>query len=209
MIYLPFVPGLFASLIWLDVLAPTARAQSPSPSSAPIGRSELNAKAGGQYHGDDLSVAATPEGARVCCVFQRLEGQVTREGLRLTSTVQPQTDERFRVVAHAIGREGALTKLPLRGAVTVEDKLARCERPSLIEEYSVSVDGVRQDFVVTQRPDGDGVLRVELDVTGAKAEALVAGARLLLNGSGRKIAHIAPNPFTDASVGRNLLWRPG
>ena len=53
----------------------------------------------------------------------------------------------------------------------------------------MSVDGVRQDFVVTEPPAGNGALRVELDVTGAKAEALMNGARLVLDGSGRKIAY--------------------
>ena len=53
----------------------------------------------------------------------------------------------------------------------------------------MSVDGVRQDFVVTQRPAGDGALRLELEVTGARTEALVDGVRLLLNGSGRKLAY--------------------
>ena len=60
------------------------------------------------------------------------------------------------MVAGAVGREGALATLPPRGTVTVADKLARCVRPGLTEEYSVSVDGVRQDFVVPERPAGDG-----------------------------------------------------
>ncbi len=151
--------------------------------------SELGAKASAHYQGDGLSVAPTAEGARLRCVFQRLEGQVTPEGLWLVSTVEPQTGENFRVVARAVGRVGALSALPPLGTVSVADKLARCVRPGLTEEYSVSVDGVRQDFVVEQRPAGDGALRVELDVTGAKAEARVNGARLVLDGSGRKIAY--------------------
>ena len=48
---------------------------------------------------------------------------------------------------------------------------------------------VRQDFVVMHGPVGDAPLRVELDVTGARAEALGNGARLVLDGSGRKIAY--------------------
>ena len=72
--------------------------------------------------------------------------------------------------------------------MSVAGKLARCARPGFTEEYTVSVDGVRQDFVVTQRPVGDGALRVELEVAGARAEALVNGARLVLEGSGRRIA---------------------
>lgn len=138
---------------------------------------ELGTKAGEQYHGDGLSVAKTPEGARLSCVFQKLDGQVTPEGLWLTSTAEPQTGGKFRVVACAVGRAGVLPALPPQGVVTVADKQARCERPGLTEEYSVSTAGVRQDFVVAQRPAGDGALRVELAVTGVRAEALVNGGR--------------------------------
>ena len=82
---------LVASLVWLAALPPTVPAQSSSPASAPIPLAELGAKAGAQYHGNGLSVTPTPEGARLRCVFQKLEGQVTREGLWLTSTVEPET----------------------------------------------------------------------------------------------------------------------
>ena len=180
---------LTAGLVWLARMTPAVFAQPPSQSSEPLPMSELGAKAAAQYQGDGLCVVPTPEGARLRCVFQKLEGQVTREGLWLASTVEPQTGEKFRVVARAVGRAGALTALPPQGAVAVADKLARCVRAGLTEEYSVSVDGVRQDFVVAQRPAGDGALRVELDVSGAKAEAVVNGARLVLDGSGRKIAY--------------------
>ncbi len=180
---------LVVSVLWLTVMAVAANAESAGQSSALIPLSELGAKAGAQYQGDGLSVVPTPEGARLRCVFQKLEGLATPEGLWLVSTVAPQAGEKFRVLARAIGREGALTSLPPQGNVSVNHKLARCERPELTEEYSVSVDGIRQDFVVTQRPAGVGTLRVELDVTGARAEALANGARLVLEGSGRKIAY--------------------
>ena len=180
---------LVAGLVWFATTTTAVRAESAFPPSEPIPVSELGAKAGAQYHGDGLSVVPTPKGARLRCVFQKLEGLVTREGLWLVSTVEPQTGEKFRVVARAVGREGAITILPPQGIVTVADKLARCGHPGLTEEYSVSVDGVRQDFVVAQRPAGDGPLRVELDVTGAKAEPLGNGARLVLAGSGRKLAY--------------------
>jgi len=182
--------GLLMSLFGLAPLTTTTmRAESSGQSRTPIPFSELGTKAGAQYQGDGLSVTRTPEGAQLRCGFQKLEGQVTREGLWLSSTVEPQTGEKFRVVAYAFGREGALTTFPQQGVATVNDKLARYERSGLTEEYSVSVDGVRQDFVVMQRPNGNGALRVELDVTGAKAEALINGARLVIDGSGRKIAY--------------------
>jgi len=71
--------------------------------------------------------------------------------------------------------------------VEVGDNVARFVRPSLTEEYSVSVDGLRQDFVLAERPAGEGKVRVELAVDGAKAEPLVNGVRLVLADGGRRL----------------------
>jgi len=67
----------------------------------------------------------------------------------------------------------------------------RFSRLGLTEEYSVSMDGVRQDFIVEQSPPNPaaGELVVELAVTGAQVEAAADGARLVLENSGRKIAY--------------------
>ena len=155
--------------------------------------SQIGAKAGADYQGGGLAVLATPEGARLRCVFQRLEGQVTSEGLWLASTAEDATGERFRVVASAVERTAAearfLGPLPRTGKVTVAEQLARFIRPGLTEEYSVSVDGVRQDFVIAERPAGAGDLRVELVLSGARAEAAAYGAQLSLDSSGRKLAY--------------------
>jgi hypothetical protein len=59
----------------------------------------------------------------------------------------------------------------------------------LTEEYSVSADGVRQDFVVAERPAGTGELRVELALSGAHAETAAAGVKLTLDGSGRALVY--------------------
>ena len=49
----------------------------------------------------------------------------------------------------ATGRRVGTLNRPCRprGTVSVADKLVRFTRPGLTEEYSVSVDGVRQDFI--------------------------------------------------------------
>jgi hypothetical protein len=86
----------------------------------------------------------------------------------------------------AVSSEGVL---PTNGTVSLEDKRVRFTRPGLTEEYSVSVDGVRQDFVINERPAGEGDLRVELALTGARAEAAAYGAKLILEGSGRALAY--------------------
>src|ERR1039457_3901613 len=85
------------------------------------------------------------------------------------------------------------SSIPLAGAgeVSVCGQTARFSRPSLTEEYSVSMDGVQQDFIVEQAspiPPG-GELVVKLAVAGAQVEAAADGARLVLTHSGRKIAY--------------------
>src|SRR6266545_7785302 len=78
---------------------------APAKTSAAIPWSQIGAKAGADYQGDGLAIIPTAEGARLRCLFQRLEGEATREGLWLTSTVIPPSgtvNDRFRVVAAAV-----------------------------------------------------------------------------------------------------------
>jgi hypothetical protein len=143
---------------------------------------EVGPRAGAQYRGDGLAVSAIESGARLSCVFQTLEGEVSTTGLWLVSTEGGATDDRFQVLARAVGRADT-------GVVVVADQRARFIRSGLVEEYSVSVDGVRQDFVVLQPPAGRGALRVELDVAGARVKAVTDGALLVLAGTGREISY--------------------
>jgi len=221
------------------------------PASGQSGRyipfTELGAKASAQYQGDGIQLQATPRGATLRCLFQKLEGEATTDGLWLTSTVDGTRADRFRVLATFVGRaledsadpqahggdmfpssppherfqtragrhDGSASDdpahgvptdfaairtmlnythvdakaLPRTGTAGVVGELARFIRPGFVEEYSVSADGIQQDFLLLQRPAGDGKLRVELEVTGAEAVSLANGARLVLNGSGRKIAY--------------------
>ena len=125
-----------------------------------------------QVDGDSLSVTAIPQSgrARLNCAFQRLEGEATPEGLWLTSTTEAAKGGRFRVVAVSVGRAGSeQTALPASGEVSIGDALVRFIRPGVMEEYSVSVDGVRQDFVALEKLPGTSDLCVELALSGATA----------------------------------------
>ena len=167
--------------------------------NAPIPWNQIGAKAGANYQGDGLAVSPTESGARLHCVFQRLDGEATPEGLWLTSTVTNTPSDRFRVTAAAVGRvtpcaPGAADRtsniqLENAGIITLAGQTVRFSRPGLVEEYSVSMDGVRQDFLVLERPAGAGELAVGLAVSGARVEPAAAGARLVLDNSGRKIAY--------------------
>jgi hypothetical protein len=193
------------------VLALTVPARAETQPAAAIPFSDIGAKATADYQGDALGVTATADGARLRCEFQKLEGHATTEGLWLEST-KPGGAGKLRVTASAICRAGLSTlnsqpstTLPATGTVSVEDKLVRFTRPGLTEEYSVSVDGVRQDFVIAAPPAGAGDLRVELALSGARAEAAAGGARLRLEGSGRALAYSRLR--VEDATGRELTAR--
>jgi hypothetical protein len=228
-----FSPALLLLAVWQAMTMMQAAGLTATNTPAAIPWNEIGAKAGANYQGDGLAVTPTGSGARLHCVFQRLDGEATAEGLWLTSTVTNAVSDRFRVTAMAVGRVadaplgplGPLTPspspsdgervadrpgeglLPRTGSVSIVGQTARLSRPGLREEYSVSMDGVRQDFIVEQAPDSptDGELVVRLAVSGAQVEAAAAGARLVLAHSGRKIAYSRLR-VTDAT-GRELPAR--
>ncbi len=187
----------FAAVPAIAQAKPITEPTASSPASIPTG--QLGAVVGKPSEGEGLSITTTPDGARLRCTFQRLGGQVTREGLWLISDTGDSSGEQFRVTAVEVGRGtwGALfgdwlhppQTLTSAGMVKVVDKSVRFIRDGLTEEYSVSVDGVRQDFIIEQRPAGEGELCVELNVTGAKARPLVNGVQLVLDRSSRRLVY--------------------
>ncbi|HEU0011039.1 MAG TPA: hypothetical protein VFT34_14570 [Verrucomicrobiae bacterium] len=157
------------------------------------------------FTGDGLAVNATADGARLRCVFQKLEAEVTAAGLWLRSTA-PGAADRAQVVAARLRRDaGATLLLERRGGVDLATGHARYIRSRLIEEYSVSVDGIRQDFLVTDPPAGTGPLRLELALPGARAEVSPDGAQLVLNESGRKLNYNRLR-VTDATGRELAAW---
>jgi hypothetical protein len=103
------------------------------------------------------------------------------------------------------------TILAATGQVSVHEKLVRFTRPGVTEEYSVSVDGVRQDFIIESPPLNpppstlNQSMRVELALSGARAEATASGAMLTLEGSGRVLAYSRLR--VEDATGRELTAR--
>lgn len=153
---------------------------------------QLGTEAQKQYKGDGIAIIPTSEGARLRTVMQDLEAMVTSEGLWLTSTADEDNGKanRFRVRAMEVRREGTASRIASTGTVHAGAETVTFVRPGLIEEYSVSMDGVRQDFVVLERPSGEtGMLDVVLDVTGAHAETAEYGVRLTVSATSRELAY--------------------
>src|SRR5262249_15485791 len=129
-------------------------ADGASPNHPAIQLDQIGATVEKRYSGDGLAVSATQSGARLRCVFQKLDGEATREGLWLWSTTENAIENRFRVMAVAVGRScldaqtsaasstqppaGNKPTLPSTGRVEVAGRVARFLRPGLAEEYSVS-----------------------------------------------------------------------
>jgi len=143
-------------------------------SSAAIPWSQLGNKAGADYKGDGLAVVHTAEGARLRCAFQRLEAEVTREGLWLASTVSNAPSHRFRVLAADVRRltstrsskpetrnevQSFLTSaatdqsaLPCTGTVEVTDKLVRLIRTRRNEKYTAMMKNEEQEHRILKAP---------------------------------------------------------
>jgi hypothetical protein len=172
--------------------------------TAPIPFSEIGAKATADYQGDAIGITSTSEGARLHTGFQKLAGNVTPLGLTLVSTEE--NGGSLKLTAASIGRDTTSAPsrvlLPTSGQVSVEEKLVHWSRPGLVEEYSVSADGVRQDFIVAAAPAGKGELSVELALNGARAEAQGDGVLLRLEASGRELSYSRLR--VEDSTGREL-----
>src|SRR5688572_23260818 len=119
---------------------------SPSSNLAHANQSipwtQLGATATAQYSGDGLGVVATPGGAQLRCALQKLQAEVTTTGLSLNSTA-PGAPAQLHITAARVGRDaGQNFVLPKHGTVRVVDAQARYLRPGLVEEYSVTADGI-------------------------------------------------------------------
>ncbi len=130
-------------------------------------------------------IIVVPEGARLRSGVQGIEGQVTSAGLKIVSL---DTGSAFCIKPHALGR-GEFEELSADGHVDASEEFVRLVRPVLTEEYRVSCDGVRQDFVISQSPKGFGELRLRLRIAGAECETFGEGIKLVLAASGREIAY--------------------
>src|ERR1039457_4410172 len=86
---------LLAGLPAISMTQAADLAATNTPSAIPW--NEIGAKAGANYKGDGLAVSPAGSGARLHCVFQRLDGEATPEGLWLTSTVTNTVNDGFSV----------------------------------------------------------------------------------------------------------------
>jgi hypothetical protein len=156
--------------------------------------SQLGAAAQKKVDRSVSQVSLFRDGVKLKAEMQDMEGEVTSTGLWLTSTSDEEAGQaiRFRILATGITREGSpptMVRLPDSGRVCASKDGAAWVRRDLVEEYSVSTDGIRQDFILARRPAGSGALRLNLALEGGNAVTCAYGVRLTLHGTGREIAY--------------------
>src|SRR5579864_7488 len=76
--------GLAQNIMGQNAALPTT--PSAGLTTAPIPIDQIGTVVSRQYSGDGLSVEFSPDRARLRCSFQKLNGEVTTEGLWLAST---------------------------------------------------------------------------------------------------------------------------
>ncbi|HCE44270.1 MAG TPA: hypothetical protein DET40_12040 [Lentisphaeria bacterium] len=178
----------------------------------PFAFSELGQKATEKMDPDSLGIKAVGNGAEIVCKLQALEASVTPSCISIRSTSATKGGT-FSMNVVGLGRElgrdgspnrpsyiGALpdvyrigvnseTALPSEAKVSVSENCAQIIRPELVEEYTVSGDGIRQDFIVFKKPEGTGELSLFIGLNGATAELSGSGLKIRLNETGREFAY--------------------
>jgi hypothetical protein len=137
-----------------------------------------------------IRTIAGGQGAIIDCSFQDLRGTLGSDGLWISGDGVGHNAARFRVSAHSMSRvSGEQTEFPGRGPVEVDDQLARWVRPLVVEEFSASPAGIRQDFVIEERLAGSDPLHLHLKVDGARVRPRPQAVDLVLDASGRGLTY--------------------
>jgi hypothetical protein len=132
--------------------------------------------------------------------MQALQAEVTMSGAKIISTSKSEGGGSFTIIASRLGRETSMQELPVVADwITMKDKVVKTGREDIVEEYTTSGDGIRQDFVINNKPEGQGKLLLDIAIegTGVTTKSHKDGIEVRLS-SGRKLLYHALK-VTDAT----------
>lgn len=159
------------------------------PESFPM--DQLGAKAQDKMNPDSLSIEETQEGIILKSDLQKLKGTLTKNGMTIESTSENEKGA-FSIKSKQLYRNNNQTSnLNNQGEISLDktNNLAILNKNNLQEQYSTSGDGIKQDFLITNKPEGEGKLILSLDVQGATVKSNDQGIELTLNESQRKLVY--------------------
>ena len=174
--------ALFAVTAMQELIAVRAQGKTFGPPGAEAAKPNPS---------DGNAIISLPNGTKLRAAFQDLEATAMADGLWIGS-VAAENQERpkpFRIRADAAGRPASMFPLAGQGEVRILEQRVAYSRPVVVEEYSTGISGIRQDFVVRDRPGGEGPLILRLGIHGARAFSAPYGARLVMDHGAREMAY--------------------
>ncbi len=160
--------------------------------------SELGQKATEKADSNSLGIKAVDNGAEITCKLQALEASVTPSGISFKSTSATKRGTFSMKVTGLSRADHKISQVSSEGNVKVSKDCVQIIRSELIEEFTVSGDGIRQDFIVSKKPTGNGEFALVLGLAGATAELSGSGIKIRLTEAGREFAY-SKLLVTDAS----------
>ena len=174
----------------------TAIGFSPAQTGQSISFEKPDVEAVKRCGDKELSVTELWNGFRLDCLMQDLQADVTMNGAIIRSTSESEGAGVFSIRAARGGREGLMRELPLKvDRVNASDNAVSIKRAHVVEEYTASCDGIRQDFIITGRPEGMGKLFVELAMEGAAPVLVMKDGIKVRLASGRELVYHALRVF--------------
>ena len=136
----------------------------------------------------DLGVESADAGATLHCNLHGLTGFFDGNEVALAMSDSTGSQHRLHLAVSSFGREHQTSEPPSSGDVVMNKNLATVMRGPLEIACDVSVAGIRQTFVLSESPPGQGGVRINLAVTGARVEETFEGLSWLPKDGAHRIA---------------------
>jgi len=135
-----------------------------------------------------LTMKTTADGLRLDNAVQTLAATVTENGVSFESTGKSAGKGGFSMYFAGMGRDAGLQPVLSSRLYRSGDIAYHSYTDGITEQFSNSSGGIQQDFIVAEKPAGQGALRLQLQISGATASANGDGAIIALQ-SGRKLTY--------------------
>jgi len=134
-------------------------------------------------------VNVTSEGLRLSAPLQKLEAYIAPQGAIIRSISESEGKGDFSIDPVAMGRGSRMVNVSAKGTVSSQDgHSVLLDREIVVERFSASSDGIRQDFVIEKKPRGQGVMTLMLTIRGATATMGSSGIAVTIP-AGRKFVY--------------------
>jgi hypothetical protein len=197
---------LFAGITGLAQAAIDPAADQKSQGVA-IGSSGFNEMLGKQIKAGTFSTEQQSDGSFLLTnQMQTVAAHITAQGTYIDSTGSSEGKGGFGLHLTQWGREGSLQPANSSQLYREGDVVFHTHVDGIVEKFSNSSGGIQQDFIVPAKPEGQGSLHIQLEVSDATVTAKDNGAIIHLN-SGRQLTYdrLAVTDSTNHSVPAHIV----